>query len=146
MAAEAACESHRNDSCTINTVIGNQKKSAPRIIPERMFQKQHFALRGGIKVRFPSLAFPSRPLKALLIGLSEELFHPSLNLSVNAADRSVPFFHNNKRGQDKGLILKSAIFTTFFFFIGVFFYLKSNLKCMDEVNHFFIVYLSLFYI
>lgn len=94
----------------------------------------------------PLPRFSFQPLKALQIGLSEALFYPSLCLSINAADRSVPLSTTTKKkkGKDKGLIKKSAIFTTFFFFIIVFFYFRSNLKCMDEVNHFFIVYLSLF--
>lgn len=36
--------------------------------------------------------------------------------------------------------------TLFLFFINVFFSFRSNLKCMDEVNYFFIVDLSLFLI
>lgn len=42
-----ASESHTNSSCTINTVTENQKKSAPSIIPEEKFQKQHFAREEG---------------------------------------------------------------------------------------------------
>lgn len=110
-------------------------------------------LRGGKKKRwYDSLLlcffFPSRPLKALHIGLSEALFQPSLYLSINAVDRSVRISRTTKKGQGKGLILgsKSAIFTTFFFFINVFFSFTSNLKCMDEVNYLFIVCLSLFFI
>lgn len=128
------------------------KKSAPRIIPERKFQKQHSAPRRGRKGTVPpSLASPSRPLKALQIGLSEALFQPSLHLSINAADRSVPFSKTKKKGQGKGLIFffffqKVPFSPLFFFFINLFFSFRSNLKCMDEVNYFFIVYLSLFFI
>lgn len=74
------------------------KKSAPRIIPERKFQKQHSAQQeeeryGSLP---PSFAFPSRPLKALQIGLSEALFQPSLHLSVNAAHtQKRPVLQNN---------------------------------------------------
>lgn len=87
------------------------KKSAPRIIPERKFQKQHSAPRRGRKGTVPpSLASPSRPLKALQIGLSEALFQPSLHLSINAADRSVPFSKTTKK---KG---KVKVWFFFFFF------------------------------
>lgn len=42
---------------------------------------------------------------------------------------------------------KKVPFATLFpFFINVFFSFRSNLKCMDEVNYFFIVDLSLFLI
>lgn len=63
-----------------------------------------------------SLAFHSRPLKALQIGLSEALFQPSLHLSINAVDTSVPFSKTTKkRGQGKGLIFKKVPFSPLFF-------------------------------
>lgn len=113
MVAGAACVSHRNNSCTINTVTGNQKN-----LLRGLFQKEssrNNTLPKRRKKGIPSsLAFPSRPLKALQIGLSEALFQPSLHLSINAADRSVPFSKTTKKGQGKGLILKKCHFHHFF--------------------------------
>lgn len=151
MVAGAACESHRNNSCTINIVTGNQKN-----LLHGLFQKESSRnntlpkkrKKGMITPLPPSLAFPSRPLKALQIGLSEALFQPSFHLSINAADRSVPFSKTTKKGQGKGLIFfpkKVPFSPLFFFFINIFFSFRSNLKCTDEVNYFFIVYLSLFF-
>lgn len=149
MVAGAACESHRNNSCTTNTVMGNQKNLLHGLLQKESSRNNTPPEgRKKKKVRFPPplLFFPSRPLKALHIGLSEALFQPFLYLSINAADRSVRISRTTKKGQGKGLILgsKSAIFTTFFFFINIFFSFTSNLKCMDEVNYLFIVCLSLF--
>lgn len=110
------------------TVTGgkSKKKSAPRITPERKLQKQHSnrPRRGGKKKRNEkgtvpsSLAFfffPSRPLKALHVGLSEALFQPSPLLIRKCCRHKRPNLQNDKKGQGKGLIfvLKSAIFTTF---------------------------------
>lgn len=103
---------------------GKSKKSAPRITPERKFQKQHSTRprRGGKKRNEKgtvpsSLAFffPSRPLKALHVGLSEALFQPSPLLIRKCCRHKRPNLQNDKKGQGKGLIfiLKSAIFTTF---------------------------------
>lgn len=102
MVAGAASESHRNNSCTSNTVTGNQKN-----LLHGLFQKESSRNNTLPKERkkgtIPSSpAFPSRPLKALQIGLSEALFQPSLPLSKNAVDRSVPFSKTTKKkGQGK---------------------------------------------
>lgn len=144
MVAGAACESHRNNSCTINTVTGNQKNLLRGLFQKESSRNNTLPKRRKKGTVPPSLAFPSRPLKALQISLSEALFQPSLHLSVNAADRSVPFSKTTKKGQGKGLIFKKVPFSPlFFFFINIFSF-RSNLKCMDEVNYFFIVYLSFF--
>lgn len=83
MAAKAARESHTNNSCTINTVTGNQKD-----LLLGLFQKEssrNNTLPEAGEGTFPSLAFPSRPLKALQIGLGST-FPAALHPSINAAD------------------------------------------------------------
>lgn len=56
------------------------------------------------------------------------------------------FSKTRQKGQVKVGILKVPFSSLFFFFISIFFSLRSNLKCTDEVNYFFIVYWSLFFI
>lgn len=147
MVAGAACESHRNNSCTINTVTGNQKNLLRGLFQKESSRNNTLPKRRKKGTVPPSLTFPSRPLKALQISLSEALFQPSLHLSVNAADRSVPFSKQTKKGQGKGLIFKKVPFSPlFFFFIINIFSFRSNLKCMDEVNYFFIVCLFFLYL
>lgn len=68
-----------------------------------------------------SFTFHSRPLKALQIGLSEALFQPSLHLSINAVDTSVPFSKTTKKGKVKVwfffFFVKKVPFSPLFFLL-----------------------------
>lgn len=99
MVAGAARESHRNNSCTINTVTGNQQNLLLGLFQKESSRNNTLPKRRKKGTVPLSLTFPSRPLKALQIGLSEALFQPSLHLSINAADRSIPFSKTTKRAR-----------------------------------------------
>lgn len=111
MVAGAACESHRNNSCTINTVTGNQKKKLLR----GLFQKKSSSNEEEEERYYSLLPFcslqaikgnPDWPLRSTF---------PAVPPSVHKCCRQKhPILQNNKKGQGEGLIfLKSAIFTTF---------------------------------
>lgn len=70
----------------------------------------------------------------------------SLHLSINAADTSALISKTTKRGQGKGLISEKKVqfWPLFFSSSSMSSFVQSNLKCMDEVNYFFRVYLSPF--
>lgn len=117
MVAGAACEFHRNNSCTINTVTGNQKNllhglfqkesSRNNTLPERREK-------GTIPSLLPHFSFqtikgtPDWPLGSTF---------PAVPPFIHKCCRQkCPILQNNKqkKGQGKGLILKKCHFHHFF--------------------------------
>lgn len=144
MVAGAACESHRNNSCTINTVTGNQKN-----LLRGLFQKKSSSNEEEEEERYYS-PLPFCSLQAIKGNPDWPLgsTFPAVPPSVHKCCRQKhPILQNNKKkkGKVKVWLFKKVPFSALFFFINLFFSFRSNLKCMDEVNYFFIVYLSLFY-
>lgn len=94
MVAGAASESHRNNSCTINTVTENQKKKKCSVDYSReKVPEITLSAKGGRKGTIPLPRFSFQTIKGTPDWPLGSTF-PAV-LSINAADRSVPFSKNN---------------------------------------------------
>lgn len=128
-AAESPAETvHIQQKTTVNKVkkkicfLGYSRRKVPKHFVQRREKK-------GVIL----LTFPSGPLKALRIGLSEALFQPYPRPSINAVDRSVPLPRTTKRAGERSDLFKKKVPLPFFLHRHLLF-LRSKLKCMDEVN------------
>lgn len=115
MVAGAACESHRNNSMYNKHSHRKSKKSAPRIIPERKFQKQHSAQEEEERYGSPLPRFSFQTIKGTPdwpLGSTFPAVPPSIHKCCRQEASHSP--KQQKKGKVKVWFLKKCHFHHFF--------------------------------